>query len=141
MRILVLTIFLLLSLNAKGDTLFKDRVALAIGHGTDDGKVIHWTDCDGGHPRTYKKPPHWVDRGGNCDLRPSDFGLKGTPAGGFVVEDEHTTQKYLPGVKQGQNVSFQNTETHVTLSSEGETITLRTRSSSSAGSTGQRPPK
>ena len=58
-----------------GDTLFKDKTALAIGHGKKIGERLHWTDCYGKNPEDYAAPPYWIDAADNCSLSPYGFGL------------------------------------------------------------------
>jgi len=49
-----------------GDTLYKDKTAIDRGNGRVVGGTVYWSSCSGGGERTYKKPPYWVDKGGDC---------------------------------------------------------------------------
>jgi hypothetical protein len=49
-----------------GDTLYKDKTAVDRGYGRVVGGTVYWRSCSGGGEITYKKPPYWVDKGGDC---------------------------------------------------------------------------
>jgi len=53
-----------------GDTLYKDKTAVDRGYGRVVGSTVYWSSCSGGKETTYKKPPYWVDKGGDCGPGP-----------------------------------------------------------------------
>jgi hypothetical protein len=66
------------------DTLYKKKAPVAIGFATTAKSTIDWTDCSRKRKETYVKPPYWVDKGDDCQLRASQFGL-GASGKGYVA--------------------------------------------------------
>ena len=118
--------FVLLSCPAPshGDTLYNAKTAIAIGLGTVEDSIIHWSDCSGANKKDYKKPPHWVDKADNCKLNPSDFGLKMRENRWYVV-DKDKFAKFFPDARVGEPVDFLRTDNQIEFTYRSKTLKLR----------------
>jgi hypothetical protein len=124
---------------SSGDTLFKGKTPLAIGHGIKLGKKLHWTDCNGKNPKDLDAPPYWMDAGANCDLSPYSFGLvvSGTDQNKAVwVRDDWTTttvrdatfsKKLFPAAKSGDSMMVFRGEDSITFKYDGKVQELKTK--------------
>ncbi len=139
----VITTALSLPNSASPDTLFKEKLAIAIGKGKQDGNVIHWKDCDGKNSRDYDAPPHWVDSAKNCDLSASKFGLEPytspyalqeSDKHYFRVSDANAIHKIFPAAQRGERVYFYKTSSSVILRYDNDTVTLTTKWTDPQGS-------
>jgi hypothetical protein len=110
-------------IDARSDTLFNGREPVKIGHGKKQGLLIRWTDCSDKNPETFDAPPYSVDAADNCNVKGFSFGLKCAGTSCRVV-DETAAQKYLPGVHEGDKVSFHIEGHSVELKSETTTRRL-----------------
>jgi hypothetical protein len=110
------------------DTLYKQTNAVAIGKGTADGNIIHWTDCSGGNAKDYKKPPYWMEKADNCKLNPRSFGLE-LRGDRYVVVDESAFSKFFADAKSGESVGFVKTDESVQLTYRSKTLKIKTHGS------------
>ncbi|HVI08858.1 MAG TPA: hypothetical protein VND65_11255 [Candidatus Binatia bacterium] len=109
--------------HAFSDILFRAKQPVKIGHGTQDGAKIHWTDCSGQNPEDFEAPPYSLDLTENCSVGPPAFGLdcKGEYC---TVVDSSRLQRYMPGVGNGEKV-YLNIQAHgVDIRSTAGTIHL-----------------
>jgi hypothetical protein len=140
LKIIALALTLLAwSAVSSGDTLFKEKTPLAIGHGTKQGKKLHWTDCDGTNPKDYDAPPYWMDPGANCTLSTDSFGLaisdtaqtNSASAQGtwtrFVVRDESFPKKLFPKAKTGDTIMLYRGNDSIKFEYDGQLWELKTR--------------
>jgi len=88
------------------DTLFKKKAAVAIGFGETGKSEVRWANCSHQDPKTYVKPPYWVDKGDNCKLTANDFGL-GASGQLYLVTDAKKSSLFFPDVTAGKAVGFQ----------------------------------
>lgn len=123
-RLVLAVMVVTTALYGPADTLYKGSRALVIGYGSVNGKHINWTNCGRSEKAAYFKPPYWVDKSNNCEMTPASFGLTQRD-GSYVVADSHETAKYLPGVKTGDQISFQQLKDEVVLKGRGSTVELR----------------
>jgi hypothetical protein len=98
----------------KGDTLFKGKDPVKIGHGTQAFKKITWTTCSGQKTERYDTPPYDLDKSDNCSVGPPTFGLECEGERCKVV-DAKKLQKYLPEANEGSTVSLHIDEEKVEL--------------------------
>ena len=87
------------------DTLFRERNPVKIGHGSQTGSAIEWTDCAGNKHETFDSPPYSLDQADNCKVNPRTFGLD-CAGDSCTVVDEKAARKYLPGVTHGDSVNL-----------------------------------
>jgi hypothetical protein len=87
------------------DTLFKKKAAVAIGFGETGKSEVRWANCSRQDPKTYVKPPYWIDKSDNCRITANDFGLS---ASGqlYLVRDVNKSSLFFPDVKAGKVVGF-----------------------------------
>ncbi len=127
---------------ANGDTLFRDKTALAIGHATKTGKSLHWTDCDGKNPKDYDAPPYWADASGNCKLSPDSFGLEpiapkdsnAHPENGWAqlsIHDASFSRKLFPDAKVGDAIMLYKGQDTIKFKYKGMVQELKTKTASS----------
>jgi hypothetical protein len=116
--------FLCLAVPIKADTLFKEKIAIAFGHGTVDGHTIHWVDCSGQNMQDYVAPPYWLDKADNCSLRPTDIGLE-TSSGKYVIKDEKKFKVFFPSAKAGGTAGFRVMSKSVEITYDGKTVNAR----------------
>jgi hypothetical protein len=119
--LLLLLVYVAVRTNA--DTLFKDKTAVAIGHGTAEKDKVHWADCSDGNKKDYDKPPYWVDKADNCKLNPHSFGLQ-VKDGKYVVSDEEQFKKFFPKARAGDEATFRITDKSLELGHGGKTLRL-----------------
>jgi hypothetical protein len=124
---------------ANGDTLFKGKTPLAIGHGTKQGKKLHWTDCDGKNPNDYDAPPYWMDAGANCSLSTDSFGLAAFSTDQaasasdhgiwtkLVIQDESFSKKLFPNAKTGDTIMLYRGEDSIKFKYDGKLLELKTK--------------
>jgi len=120
-------IFSILSLVAgvaHADILFNKTTAVAIGHGTADGSKVHWADCSDQNKQDFDKPPYWIDKADNCQLKPFSFGLE-QKDGKYLVKDITKFQMFFPAAKTGDEASFRLSDKGVELSHQGKVIMIR----------------
>ena len=91
----------------RADVLYKKQAPVSIGFGTTAKTSVEWMPCSRAKKEKYAKPPFWVSKGDNCELRASDFGL--SPFGGrYIVTDIQKASELFPDVKRGDAVEYQN---------------------------------
>jgi hypothetical protein len=130
----------LLALPTLADTLFKGKVALAIGHGTQKGDKLHWTDCDGTNPKEYAVPPYWIDAAANCQISPDSFGLAFPKDDNeqdqlpedvwtkLSIRDATSLKSLFPHAKAGDTVMFYKGKGSIKLKWHKQMQELRTQS-------------
>jgi hypothetical protein len=64
-----------------------------------------WANCSHKEPKAYVRPPYWVDKGNNCQLTASEFGLDATGQL-YVVKNVTTSSLFFPDVTAGKVVGF-----------------------------------
>lgn len=103
----LLSVFVLLTAHRlASDTLFKKSTAVAIGIGDTKLTDIRWTDCKKQESKKYVKPPYWVDKSDNCQLKAENFGLRKSGAG-FEAENMDKLLRLFPDAKKGNVVGFE----------------------------------
>jgi hypothetical protein len=123
-RLLLGTITILLTFNyLNADTLMKGKHPVVIGRGDMSGKGVQWTDCEGNKHEQYLKPPYWVEKNDNCTMTPQAFGIE-QKDGKYVVARATQLSEYVPGVRNGDEISFSRLSDGVRLMTGGHTVEL-----------------
>jgi hypothetical protein len=113
---------LFLGLTASADVLYKGEKAIALGKGTPEGNIIHWTYCDG-KKDDFKKPPHKFLTGEHCKISPYAFGI--IPEGGnYIVSDPAVFHNFFSGAAKGDKVTFSADEDSIRMHYKGQAVTL-----------------
>lgn len=125
-----------------GDWLYDGAHVIAIGKGSVQRNVVHWTDCSGNNPKDYKNPPYFIETG-DCDpTNPTIFGLKavkpyrpmagrggGTNASvpqiGFTVSDQQKFHIFFPAAKDGDRVTFHVTDGGIRLGYKDQVVSIK----------------
>jgi len=118
-----LVVAVVFAIQGDADTLFNGKNPVKIGHGSQSGKNIAWTDCDGKNEKTYANPPFSMREADNCSVRPSTFGLA-CNGDECTVVDELKIQDYLPTAERGDKVTLRVTSSSVELRHKGEVMQL-----------------
>jgi hypothetical protein len=105
------------------DILFKGKEPIKIGRGSQTGKLIQWTDCDGKNKTPYDAPPHSIDAADNCTVAPGSFGLscKGPSC---TIVDEQKFRSYIATGRKGDQVKLQIDNNFVQIQLGGRTVRL-----------------
>jgi hypothetical protein len=123
----VLAIATVLSLIASGsgDVLYKKRTPVSIGFGNTAKGAIDWMPCDRSKNAKYDKPPFWITKGDNCNLKAENLGL-GSSDHGYVVAEAKKTALFFPDVKAGESVAYNNDSASglITLTFDNRSILL-----------------
>lgn len=126
-RIYGLAMLTVLSLppSGSGDVLYKKRVPVSIGFGNTAKGNIDWMPCDRSKNAKYAKPPFWVSKGDNCDLKAERLGL-GSSDHGYVVANAKKAIPLFPDVKVGDAVAYNNDLGMglITLTFDGRSLVL-----------------
>ena len=115
-------VFLGYTLTAAADVLYKGQKAIALGKGTEENNIIHWTYCDG-KKDDFKKPPHRFVTGEHCKIGPDAFGIvqKGN---NYFVNDPAVFRKFFSGAVKGDEVTFSADQDSIRMDYKGQGVTL-----------------
>lgn len=107
-KISLFAAFLMLAAqDISADTLFRKKAAVAIGFGETSQSQVHWESCSHTEAKAFIKPPYWIDKGDNCRVTASQFGLDKSGLL-YVVTDLPKALPFFPDVKIGKVVGYEN---------------------------------
>src|SRR6266849_1886477 len=115
---LAVAFFLTSTLSARGDVLYRDGKAIALGKGKLDKGIIHWTYCDG-KTGNFKQPPHGFVTGEHCKIQPDAFGIKQI-GGKYFVQDEKVFGQFFPSAAKDDQVGFSAGSKSIKMDYKGE---------------------
>ena len=122
LNFLTITVIVCCTLTSRADVLLKHGKAIAVGKGTRDKGLVHWTYCDG-TTKTFKNPPHDFVTGEHCKIQPDAFGI-GRNNGEYVVLDEQKFRKFFSNAMKGERVGFTVNPKSVQIVYKHEELTL-----------------
>ncbi len=115
-------VFLSCTLSTAADVLYKGQKAIALGKGTEEKGIIHWTYCDG-KKDDFKKPPHKFVTGEHCKIGPDAFGIV-QKDGKFYVSDPEIFRNFFSEAAKGDKVTFSADQDSVRMDYRGRAVTL-----------------